>query len=148
MLLKDFLSEDCVRFLSGPGKTDALSQLADVLLERHTVVDRRDLVDAIGGREKLMSTGIGLGIAVPHVRLPEIPRPIVAVGLHKDGIPDYESLDGKPVHIVVMIVAGKGQHVAYIQLLAEITRVLKNETIRERILRASSTSEVHRLLVF
>ena len=148
MPLKDYLAEDCVCFLSGTTKAEALSQLVHLLVERDAGVDRRELARAISRREKLMSTGIGLGIAVPHVRLPEVPRPILAVGLHRDGIPDYESLDGKPVHIVVMIAAGKGQHVAYIQLLAEITRILKNEGIRERILRAPSTAEIHKLLVF
>ena len=148
MPLKDYLTEDCICFLSGRDKVSALAELVELLVERTAVADRRELADAILRREKLMSTGIGLGIAVPHVRLPDIPNPVVAVGLHKEGILDYESLDGEPVRIVVMIAAGKGQHIAYIQLLAEITRILKNEAIRERILRTDSASEVHRLLMF
>jgi len=95
MSLRDILTEDCICFLNGDTKGKALSQLVDLLSQKEGHVKRSELARAVSTREQLMSTGIGLGIAVPHVRLPEISRPVVVVGLHKAGITDYESLDGR-----------------------------------------------------
>ena len=147
MSLADHFTPDCVRFLSGSNKAETIEELLNRLAERYALDNRDEVAAAIRRREELMSTGIGLGIAVPHVRLASIPRPMVAVGIHHTGVTDYESLDGKPVHVIVMILAGQGQHAAYIQLLAEITRVLKNDKTREKVLASVDCDEVHALLV-
>ena len=92
-------------------------------------------------------TGIGLGIGVPHVRLEGVPSLSMAVGIHPTGVDDYESLDGEPVRIIVLIVGGKKQHSDYIRLLANLVAVLKDEARRQSLLSATTTDEVYRLLV-
>ena len=72
-------------------------------------LDQKQLQDAITEREEMMSTGIGHGLAIPHVRLPGLKVPSMAVAICPSGINDYESLDGKPVYILVLIAAPQGQ---------------------------------------
>ncbi|MFH0963940.1 MAG: PTS sugar transporter subunit IIA [Planctomycetota bacterium] len=147
MPLVNHLVPDCVRFLSASNKAEAIKELLDCLAGRYALPNRDEIAAALRHREDLMSTGIGLGIAVPHVRLAAVPLPMVAVGIHHAGIVDYESLDGKPVHVIVMILAGKGQHEQYIQLLADVTRTLRNEKTRHKILASVDAAEVHALLL-
>lgn len=102
-----------------------------------------ELLEAIFQRERLMSTGIGLGIAVPHIRLEDISEVIVALGVSKEPIEDYESLDGNHVHFISMIIASSDQHNEYIRLLADITSVLKKERTREMLLGSETNNEIY-----
>ena len=111
------------------------------------IQDTTKLKESIFYREKLMSTGIGLGIAVPHVRIEGVKEPIVAIGISHNGISDYESIDDQTVKIVVMIVAGKGQHKEYIQLLSQIAARLKDEHIRRNLIEAKNPDEIYDIFV-
>lgn len=132
--------------IRGSLKREALGELLDAAMASCVISDRRELEGALLHREDLMSTGIGLGIGVPHVRLDSVAKPCVSVGIHKAGLRDYESLDGEPVKIVVLIVAGKAQHAQYIRLLATVTSLLKVATVRERLIAAKDTAEAFRIL--
>lgn len=120
-VLRKALSPDRVCFLEEGQKEQALGKLVDVLAASPCIRDKAELAQAILEREKLMSTGIGLGLAVPHVRLESVSELIMAVGISTDGIADYESLDDKPVHLIFMIAAPAGQHAAYLRLLSVIS---------------------------
>lgn len=146
MKLSDYLRLELILFLKGSTKEECLGELVDAIIKAGRSPDRNGLAEAIFHREKLMSTGIGLGIGVPHVRLEGVSEPCVAVGIHREGLKDYESLDGQPVRIIVLIVAGKTQHSLYIRLLASVTSLLKREEIRERILNADRPEEVYEIL--
>jgi PTS system nitrogen regulatory IIA component len=149
MNLSDYLTDgeilihgtDC-----GPAtKAESLAKLTE-LLSQATGYELDRLQAAILHREELMSTGIGHGLAVPHVRLEGLRRMAASVGIFSGGIDDYKSLDGEPVRIVVMIAAPKGGHEAYIRLLALVVDVLKQQSLREAILAAGEPGEVHRIL--
>ena len=141
------LKPERVLILDGETKEQALEVLADVLAADPAVTDRNELLAALRRREGLMSTGIGLGVGVPHVRLESVKDLVMAVGIHHEGIADYEALDGDPVHVVCMVAAPNGQHERYLKLLSIISRKLKEEGYRRSLLAAPDASAVYRLLV-
>ncbi len=146
MQLSDYLKPELVLFLKGKTKNSCIRELIEALVAVDGSLQAERLTEAVLHRESLMSTGIGLGIGVPHVRIEDVSHPYVAVGVHKEGLKDYESLDGRPVQIVVLIIAGKSQHQLYIKLLASVTSLLKREEIRQRIINAESPQEVYRIM--
>ncbi len=146
MNVGDYLTPERVVVLSATSKEQALDQLIDRLAEGDLGVEREALSLAVWRRESLMSTGVGQGLAVPHVRMADVKRTTMAVGVSRRGIADYESLDGKPVHIIVLIVAVQGDHEGYIRLLASTTDVLKQQALREAVLEAEKPEEIFRIL--
>ena len=101
--LSTVLDPTRVLILETSKKADALKTLVDCLAEVTEVKDRQELYKGIFHREELMSTGIGLGIGVPHVRLSSIENPVMCVGLCRNPITDYKSLDGQPVRLIFML---------------------------------------------
>ncbi len=144
--LREVLTPERVIILSAERKKEALEELFRSLMQATEVTDKDELLRAIFQREELMSTGIGLGIAVPHVRLDSIKGLIMALGISRDGIDDYESLDGKPVHIVCMIGAGRFQHTEYLKLLAVISARMKEESFRKSLLTAPDPETIYSIL--
>ncbi len=146
MQIKSVLSKDNVLFIDSETKEEALNLLIDQISKGLSIRDKKDIQEGIFHREKLMSTGIGLGIAVPHVRLSSLDTLSMVAALHKDGIEDYGSIDGKGVNFIFMIVAGKEQHSEHIKLLSAISRTLKDETLRNELFNAFSTEEFYDLI--
>jgi PTS system nitrogen regulatory IIA component len=135
-----------VLILDSKTKKDALLALADCLGSADEVKDRDALVDGIFYREELMSTGIGMGIGVPHVRLPSVTRLVMSAGLCRNPITDYQSLDGIPIHLIFMIAAGQNQHAEYLRLLSSLSLKIKNETLRNSLLSAPDTETFYQIL--
>ncbi|MFH0964229.1 MAG: PTS sugar transporter subunit IIA [Planctomycetota bacterium] len=146
LTIGDCLSPERVCFVTGNTKHEALEELIDLLAGSAAIGDRAALAQAVWHREELMSTGIGIGIAVPHVRLKGVTKTVMAVGVHRKGLTDYASIDGKPVHIIALIAAGEGQHAEYLRLLAQVVDILKDPARRASILGQNDPKEVHRLL--
>jgi mannitol/fructose-specific phosphotransferase system IIA component (Ntr-type) len=145
MKLGDYLKPQCVVILQGTTKEEALSELIDVMVE-NGAPGKAQLTEAVWRREEMMSTGIGAGLAIPHVRMGGLKAALIAVGVSHEGLADYESLDGEPVHIVVLIAAPQGQHETYIRLLALVADVLKQKPLREQILQAEDSETIYRVL--
>lgn len=124
--IEHYLSPNRVILLRNTNKKGALQELIGRLASDAAAGHAEELATQLFHRESLMSTGIGMGVAVPHVRLGSVNDMAVAVGLSREGLPDYESLDGKPVRLVFMIVAAKTQHADYLRLLAGITGRLRD----------------------
>lgn len=101
-------------------KEDVLNTLIDRLAQVEGMVPHDDLAWGIFHRESLMSTGIGNGIAVPHVRLENIDSPSMALAVCPDGVSDYQSPDNQPVKLVFMVVAGGQQRATHLKILASI----------------------------
>lgn len=147
MKLKKAINKDHICILKGNIKEEIILELIKLMDTSGEIPDVAKLKESILYRENLMSTGIGLGIAVPHVRIEGVKKPIVAIGISHDGIPDYESIDGQTVKIVVMILAGKEQHKEYIKLLAQIASRLKDENTRENLIKAKNPDEIYGIFV-
>jgi len=140
------LAPERVLILTCRKKVEVLNALIDCLAQAPQIKDRRALAEGIFRREQLMSTGIGLGIAIPHVRLTTIEDVAVAACLCREPLLDYDSLDDQPVRLVFMIAAGQNQHELHLKLLASLSSRLKNETFRNSLLAAPDSETFYRIL--
>jgi PTS system nitrogen regulatory IIA component len=145
--VESILSPDRVLFLNYETKRDALMALASNLATAPQVKNRQELAEEIIRREELMSTAIGRGIAIPHVRLNSVTDLVVSVGISRADIVDFQPLDDEPVRLVFMIAAAYNQHAYYLQTLSFFSARLKNKELRSALLNAQSTEEVYKLLV-
>jgi PTS system nitrogen regulatory IIA component len=136
MKIEDILSEDLVLpDLAARGKTEVLVELATALSTRHQELDRVRLVGALEDRERLNSTALGDGVAIPHGKLPGLRRVLAAFGRSRAGV-DFQSLDGKPTHLFFLLVAPEDSAGAHLKALARISRLLKDPGFRARLLDA------------
>ena len=143
--LRDHLSPDQVIDLTARTKDETLVQMVDAAARANGVTDREELLVAVRAREKILSTGIGLGIAIPHARIGSVERFVVAVGRHASGL-DFESIDQKPVYIVVLIAGPKDTQKPYLELLAQLSKRLKLADVRSKIAAGAPAEEVVDLL--
>ena len=93
-----------------------------------------------------MSTAIGRGIAIPHVRLSSVSDLVMAVGVCKTPIVDFQTLDDKQVNLLIMIAAAYNQHAYYLKTLSYFSAKLKNQDYRDEVLNAETTDEVYKIL--
>ena len=146
MDLKRYLAPECVVLLAEEAKDPALRTLCDVLAAHEAELKAPVLFEAVCSRERLMSTGIGNGLAIPHVRLKGLSGACMAIGISREGLKDYQSLDAQPIRLVVLIAAPQGEHETYIRLLARVTDVLRVASLREAILEAPDAAAAYRIL--
>lgn len=144
--IRNILSPDRIVFINQSTQHDALVQLSNVLATAPQVKNASELTSEILKREELMSTGIGFGIAIPHVRLASVTDLVMAVGVCKKPIEDFQAFDEQPVNLLFMIAASYNQHSYYLKTISHISGKLKNEELRKSILNASSEIEVYNLL--
>jgi PTS system nitrogen regulatory IIA component len=104
-------------------------------------VNQEDLVKVLMERERLGSTGIGGGIGIPHGKMRDLESLVLGFGLSRKGV-DFESLDSKPTHIFFLLVTPENSTGLHLKLLARISRILKNEPFKERLLSASDAEEI------
>lgn len=146
MKLDGLLKKNLVYIGNEENKRDILERLIRIIDNEKLIPDIDVLRRSIFYREELMSTGIGLGVAVPHARIKGIDNFIISIGINKEGIKDYDSIDGTPVKIVIMIIAGEKQHKEYLKLLAQIVDIIKKPLVIDELLSASNVEEVIKLL--
>jgi PTS system nitrogen regulatory IIA component len=145
--IENIVSTDRIIFLNYAAKRDALQALADNLANAPQVKNRQELVHEIIKREDLMSTAIGRGIAIPHVRLASVTDLVVSVGISRTDIIDFQALDDEPVRLLFMIAAAYNQHAYYLQTLSFFSARLKNRELRVSLLAAETPQEVYDLLI-
>ena len=88
-----------------------------------------------------MSTGIGFGIAIPHAKINSVKEMAFAVGISDRGI-DFDSMDGQPVKLIILVIAGEKQHKDYLRLLSNIMAILKKEPVKEKIISAANPEDI------
>jgi PTS system nitrogen regulatory IIA component len=140
------ISPNRVVFLNFPSKREALLSLAENLAGAPQVKNQQELAQELLKREDLMSTAIGRGIAIPHVRLASVTDLVVSVGISQIDINDFQTLDDEPVRLIFMIAAAYNQHAYYLQTLSFFSARLKNRELREALLAAKTQEEVYGLL--
>ena len=145
--VKNILSPERVIFINQTSKHDAIVELADVLGTAPQVKDGQELTQEILKREELMSTAIGRGIAIPHVRLSSITDLVMAVGICKKPIADFQTLDDQPVNLLFMIAAAYNQHSYYLKTISHFSAKLKDKDLRDAISTSLSEQEVYNLLI-
>jgi PTS system nitrogen regulatory IIA component len=128
-------------------KAEILNMLIDLLATSPDVKSKSELKEGIYHREQLMSTGIGMGIGIPHVRLRSVKNIVMAAALVREGVVDYESLDSVPVKLVFMIAARDDQHTQHIKLLSQLSSRLKEEELRNLLVCCQDSDAFYNLLV-
>ena len=142
MRIDDFLAGDMVvPALQGRTKDDVIEELAQVVSRHHPEIDHRRLVGALQDRERLNSTALGEGVAIPHGKLPGVKRVVAAFGRSPQGV-DFNSLDGKPTHLFFLLVAPEDSAGAHLKALARISRLLKDESFRARLMQAEGAESL------
>ncbi|MDR2760108.1 MAG: PTS sugar transporter subunit IIA [Spirochaetaceae bacterium] len=141
------ISPDRIIFLNYSTKKEALLALADNLANAPQVKNRQELAQEILKREELMSTAMGRGIAIPHVRLSSVTDLVVSVGISQTDIIDFQTLDDESVRLIFMIAAAYNQHAYYLQTLSFFSARLKNQELRNALLAAKNPEEAYSLLV-
>jgi nitrogen PTS system EIIA component len=144
MKIEDILAEDhVVAALGGRTKPAVIDELARVVSSHHPEIDHLRLVMALEDRERLNSTALGEGVAIPHGKLPGLRRVIAAFGRSAGGV-DFSSLDGKPTNLFFLLVAPEDSAGAHLKALARISRLLKDESFRRRLMAAADAADLYR----
>jgi len=136
------LSEDNVLVdLKSRRKFDVLRELSAVFVDDDAIEDPKKFLADLIRREQESSSGIGKGVAVPHVHEDSISRQILAIGVSREGI-DFESVDEAPVHVVAMLGTPRKHQKQHMELLAELSRLLQQGRVRDEIVEAADAGQV------
>ena len=146
MKITEMLKKECiVGALASTTKKDTLLELSRTILHDHGQYDPDEVVNVLLEREKLGSTGIGDGIAIPHGKLAMLNEMVVSFGRSPEGI-DFNAMDGKPVHLFFLLLAPENSAGLHLKALAKISRMLKDADFRTKLLQAASTDELFRII--
>ncbi len=146
MKITDILDEaSVIQDLRSTSKKGVLEELSNVLVERGKLPDRDKVVEVLLEREKLGSTGIGDGIAIPHGKMKGIGELVVSFGRSIKGV-DFESIDNKPTHLFFLLVAPENSAGVHLKALARISRLLKDSGFRNRLMEASDRQDLFRII--
>jgi PTS system nitrogen regulatory IIA component len=146
MKITDILSPDMViADLKGTTKPEVLNELAKALTSKYKEISLAELTAVLAERERLGSTAIGDGIAIPHGKLRGVTKIIGAFGRHVQGV-DFDSLDGGPSQLFFVLVAPEDSASLHLKALARVSRLLKESSFRERLLAATDADELYRLI--
>lgn len=141
MNLHEYLSEDNVLFLKDSSRKESIRRLVQKAHELGYVEDAGEFEEAVLEREAIMSTGMGLGVAVPHAKLPDVRQFFIMIGV-ADREVDWTSIDQKPVRIIFLIGGPSDKQKEYLTILSKLMLVVKNAAIRESVLSATTAAEV------
>ncbi|HIC90554.1 MAG TPA: PTS sugar transporter subunit IIA [Syntrophaceae bacterium] len=146
MKIVDILDEDFViPDLSATNKREVLKELIAVFSKKYNKLDRESLLAVLLEREKLGSTGIGEGVAIPHGKIGNLECVLLSFGRSKNGI-GFDSIDGKPVHLFFLLVAPENSAGLHLKALAKISRMLRNPSLRKDLMGAESREEILQIL--
>ncbi len=127
--------------LKAKEKVEAIKELAGVLIEKELITDAQTFFQEILKRENLESTGIGMGIALPHARSPAVKELVVVFGRSEEGV-DFSSLDQKPSHLIFLIAAPEERKDEYIYTLVKISKLLRKDDVRIALNKVKNEEEV------
>jgi fructose-specific phosphotransferase system IIA component len=139
MRLSELLNNKAVILrLQSRTKREALVELVEALEEAHGFNSQGEVLDRVLRREAMMATGIGNGVAIPHGKAKSVDRMVAAVALCPEGL-DFESEDGQPVHIIFLFVSPENATTLHVRALASLSRLMKEESVRNSLREARST---------
>ena len=146
MILTQILQPNCVKVpVENKDKESVITELVDLLDANGLLSDRDVALEAVLTRERTRSTGTGAGIAIPHGKCNAVKELVMAIGIAHEPI-DFESVDGKPVAILILLISPIDQTGPHIQALAGISRLMLNEEFKQKLEQAVTADEVYELL--
>jgi len=147
MKISDILKkEHIIKELNSCDKKNVLDELSGFLEDEGEITSKENLLAALIEREKLGSTGIGENVAIPHAKISEIDNIITVFGRSKNGV-EFESLDQKPVNFIFLVMAPENSTGQHLKVLARISRLFKNPSLRESVLNANEVDQIYSILV-
>jgi PTS system nitrogen regulatory IIA component len=147
MTIGEVLEESCVIYkLHGTTKKDVLVELIDALKKTGLVKNEQEVMSVILEREKLGSTGIGDGVAIPHGKLKGIPNIICVFGRSLQGV-DFDSVDQKPAHIFFLLLAPENSASLHLKMLSRISKLLRDPSFRKRLMELGDSHDIYRSVV-
>jgi len=142
MKLSKYLDESGITLnLQGENKSEVLRHLVAILAQNGAIRDHEAILKTLEERERLKTTGIGSGIAIPHCKSADVARVHIALGLSREGI-DFEALDGKPAHLFFLLVAPESAGPEHLKASAKIVRLVRDEAVRQELLRQDTPAKV------
>ncbi len=146
MILTQILQPNCIKVPVGSKEKEAvITELVDLLDANGLLLDKAVALDAVLTRERTRSTGTGAGIAIPHGKCNAVKELVMAIGIAHEPI-EFESVDGKPVTILILLVSPAEKTGPHIQALASISRLMLNAEFKQKLEQAASADEVYELL--
>ena len=147
MKLSEILEENnIIPDLKARDKKRALEELAEVIVNSKPSLDKDSLVRVLLERERLGSTGIGEGVAIPHGKFHGISEPIISFGRSLNGL-DFESMDGEPVFLFFLLIAPENSASVHLKALARIAKILKNGSFRKGLMEATTQKEIYNAII-
>jgi nitrogen PTS system EIIA component len=146
MRIAEFLSPDAIiANLASRSKTGVIEELSEPLCRTIPGLKTQRIADVLEAREKLGSTGIGDGVAIPHGKMGELPRLLASFGISREGV-NFDAIDGKPTHLFFALVAPENSAGVHLKALARISRLFKSPQFRQSILEARTPAEIYQLI--
>jgi nitrogen PTS system EIIA component len=125
-------------------KNEVIEELV-ASISKITGINRAELIRVLLERERLGSTGIGGGIGIPHGKLKNLESLIMGFGLSRKGV-DFESIDGRPAHLFFILLTPENSTGLHLKLLARISRLLKNESFKKKLMKATDSNQIHSII--
>ena len=146
MKILDILDKECIiPELRSRTKEEVLEELTGALLNCKANLDKEALVEVLLERERLGSTGIGDGIAIPHGKVQDLDELVLSFGRSTQGI-EFDSMDGRPTHLFFLLIAPENSAGIHLRALAKISRLLKSSHFRQRLLEARTEEELFQVI--
>ncbi|MCK5124924.1 MAG: PTS sugar transporter subunit IIA [candidate division Zixibacteria bacterium] len=146
MKLSKFCDENLISFeLKATDKQAMIEELVDLAASSSLVKNRDDLLNDIMNREKMVTTGIGYGVAFPHAKTKATKGIVIVFGRSNDGI-DFDAMDKKPVHVFFLIAAPEDAIGAHLNVMARLSYIMKSEENRQKLMTVSSPGELLSIL--
>ena len=142
MKITDFLTrETVIPALAGGDKSSVLKEMAGKLSASYPRLDEKKILQVLTERERISTTAIGEGVAIPHGKLPEVERVLGIFARSPEGV-DFASLDGGPTHLFFMLIAPENAAADHLKALARISRLLKDPAFRSRLIEGKTREEI------
>lgn len=146
MHLKHFLKPEYLNDnLQAKSKTEALAELSQLIVQGPLKLDQSEIYDVLLQREKLGSTGIGDGVAIPHGKITGLKELIIAFGRSKNGVA-FNSIDGRLVHLFFLLLAPENSTGQHLKILAKISKMTKVGNFRRKLMEAKSCEELYKII--
>lgn len=139
--ISKYLDPNLVAFLDVDSRDDAIRSLVDKIYLAGKLQNKHSFYEAIIERERIVSTGIGMGAAIPHAKLSSYDDFFIAIGILRKGL-DWKALDGAPVRVIFLIGGPDDKQTEYLQILSSLTQAIKDEQIRKKMLTLNSPKDI------
>ena len=137
-----YLNPEMIFFIQSQDRDDCLRQIILNIDKVHQIVPLEEFYNAVVTREKVVTTGIGMGVAIPHAKMSSLPDFFIAIGILEKGI-DWKSLDGHPVRLVFLIGGPDNKQTQYLKILSSLTLAIKDDQVRKQLFNSSTPEEAY-----